>query len=197
MKQRQINLMTWEDLAQARPAWRRSVKTGAATCEANRIAKAKRAARKSQALRINTANARANADNAHSARESACPWDPSQVWWHAQGRLRPRQPPAPYPISVFLDSVMTPGSGGGGAKSEVAAVQLPPPHRHGVEHTVDVVGLRRSNSHVCVARSTENGAVSEAFAENKVVKQGCVLAPTLFSLMFPAMLMGTHRDEGP
>ncbi|VDL89593.1 unnamed protein product [Schistocephalus solidus] len=42
-------------------AWRRSVKTGAAIYEANHIAaaKAKRAARKSQAPRINTANAQA------------------------------------------------------------------------------------------------------------------------------------------
>ncbi|VDL89614.1 unnamed protein product [Schistocephalus solidus] len=36
------------------------------------------------------------------------PWDPSQVWWHAQGRLGPRQPPAPSPISGLLDSVLTP-----------------------------------------------------------------------------------------
>ncbi|VDM01908.1 unnamed protein product, partial [Schistocephalus solidus] len=38
------------------------------------------------------------------------PWDPSQVWWHAQERLRSRQPPAPSPISGLLDSVLTPGS---------------------------------------------------------------------------------------
>ncbi|VDM03385.1 unnamed protein product [Schistocephalus solidus] len=38
------------------------------------------------------------------------PWDPSQVWWYAQGRLRPRQPPALSPASGLLDSVMTPGS---------------------------------------------------------------------------------------
>ncbi|VDM05860.1 unnamed protein product [Schistocephalus solidus] len=34
------------------------------------------------------------------------------VWWYAQGRLRPRQPPVPSPISCLLDSVMTPGSSG-------------------------------------------------------------------------------------
>nr|VZI52258.1 unnamed protein product [Spirometra erinaceieuropaei] len=45
------------------------------------------------------------------------------------------------------------------------------------------------------ARVTDNGAVSEAFAVNKEVKQGCVLAPTLFSLMFSAMLMDAYRDE--
>ncbi|VDM04114.1 unnamed protein product [Schistocephalus solidus] len=38
------------------------------------------------------------------------PWDPSLVWWYTQGRLRPRQPPVPSPISGLLDSVLTPGS---------------------------------------------------------------------------------------
>ncbi|VDL93500.1 unnamed protein product [Schistocephalus solidus] len=61
LNQLQINSMTWEDLAQDRPAWRRSVKTGSAIYETNRIAaaKAKRAARKSPAPRTNTANAQA------------------------------------------------------------------------------------------------------------------------------------------
>nr|VZI45629.1 unnamed protein product [Spirometra erinaceieuropaei] len=40
-----------------------------------------------------------------------------------------------------------------------------------------------------MARATDNGAVSEAFAVTNGVKQGCVLAPTIFSLMFSAMLM--------
>nr|VZI28115.1 unnamed protein product [Spirometra erinaceieuropaei] len=40
-------------------------------------------------------------------------------------------------------------------------------------------------------------AVSEAFAVTNGVKQGCVLAPTLFSLMFSAMLMDAYRDERP
>nr|VZH96286.1 unnamed protein product [Spirometra erinaceieuropaei] len=48
-----------------------------------------------------------------------------------------------------------------------------------------------------MARFTDNGAVSEAFAVTKGVKQGCVLAPTLFSLMFSAMLMDAYRDERP
>ncbi|VDM05198.1 unnamed protein product [Schistocephalus solidus] len=47
------------------------------------------------------------------------------------------------------------------------------------------------------ARVTDNGMVSEAFAVTKEVKQGCVLAPTLFSLMFSAMLMDAYRDEQP
>nr|VZI08286.1 unnamed protein product [Spirometra erinaceieuropaei] len=48
-----------------------------------------------------------------------------------------------------------------------------------------------------VARVTDNGAVSEALAVTNGVKQGCVLAPTLSSLMFPAMLMDAYRDECP
>uniref|UniRef100_A0A183SJZ1 Reverse transcriptase domain-containing protein n=1 Tax=Schistocephalus solidus TaxID=70667 RepID=A0A183SJZ1_SCHSO len=61
MKQLQINLGTWKDLSQDTPAWRRSVKTGAAIYEGNWItaAKAKRTAHKSQGPRINTANAQA------------------------------------------------------------------------------------------------------------------------------------------
>ncbi|VDL89655.1 unnamed protein product [Schistocephalus solidus] len=61
LKQMKINQTTWEDLAQNRPAWRRSVKTGSAIYEANRIAaaRAKRAARKSPATRTNTVNAEA------------------------------------------------------------------------------------------------------------------------------------------
>ncbi|VDM00655.1 unnamed protein product [Schistocephalus solidus] len=61
LKQLQINPVTWEDLVQDRPAWRRSVKTGVAIYEAKRIAtaKTKRPARRSQAPPINKANAQA------------------------------------------------------------------------------------------------------------------------------------------
>ncbi|BHF83821.1 hypothetical protein SprV_0902696800 [Sparganum proliferum] len=48
-----------------------------------------------------------------------------------------------------------------------------------------------------MARVTDNGAVSEAFAVTNGVKQGCVLAPTLFSLMFSVILMDAYRDERP
>ncbi|BHF61921.1 hypothetical protein SprV_0100490100 [Sparganum proliferum] len=48
-----------------------------------------------------------------------------------------------------------------------------------------------------MARVTDNGAVSKAFAVTNGVKQGCVLAPTLFSLMLSAMLMDAYRDESP
>ncbi|VDM01603.1 unnamed protein product [Schistocephalus solidus] len=46
-------------------------------------------------------------------------------------------------------------------------------------------------------RVTDKGTVSEAFAVTNGVKQGCVLAPTLFSLMFSANLMDAYRDEQP
>nr|VZI06739.1 unnamed protein product [Spirometra erinaceieuropaei] len=48
-----------------------------------------------------------------------------------------------------------------------------------------------------MARVTDNGAVSEAFAVTNGVKQGCALAPTLFGLMFSAMLMDAYLDERP
>nr|VZI53354.1 unnamed protein product [Spirometra erinaceieuropaei] len=48
-----------------------------------------------------------------------------------------------------------------------------------------------------MARVTDDGAVSEAFAVTNGVKQGCVLAPTLFRLMFSAILMDAYRDERP
>ncbi|VDL89030.1 unnamed protein product [Schistocephalus solidus] len=47
------------------------------------------------------------------------------------------------------------------------------------------------------ARVTGNGTVSEASAVTNGVKQGCIMAPTLFSLMFSAMLMDAHRDKQP
>ncbi|VDM02232.1 unnamed protein product [Schistocephalus solidus] len=43
----------------------------------------------------------------------------------------------------------------------------------------------------------DNGAVSEAFAVTNGMKQSCVLAPTLFILMFFTMLMDAYRDECP
>nr|VZI32279.1 unnamed protein product [Spirometra erinaceieuropaei] len=48
-----------------------------------------------------------------------------------------------------------------------------------------------------MARVTDNGAVSESFAVTNGVKQGCVLASTLFSLMFSAMLMDAYHYERP
>nr|VZI32661.1 unnamed protein product [Spirometra erinaceieuropaei] len=48
-----------------------------------------------------------------------------------------------------------------------------------------------------MARVTDNGAVSETFVLTNGVKQGCALAPTLFSHMFSAMLMDAYHDERP
>jgi len=44
------------------------------------------------------------------------------------------------------------------------------------------------------ARVQENGETSEPFPVTNGVKQGCVLAPTLFSLLFSAMLTNAFRD---
>ena len=44
------------------------------------------------------------------------------------------------------------------------------------------------------ARVLDNGEPSESFPVSSGVTQGCVLAPTLFSLMFSAMLTDASRD---
>nr|VZI20396.1 unnamed protein product [Spirometra erinaceieuropaei] len=43
----------------------------------------------------------------------------------------------------------------------------------------------------------ENWTDSKALPVTEGVKQGCVLAPTLFSPTFPAMLMDAYRNEYP
>nr|VZI20682.1 unnamed protein product [Spirometra erinaceieuropaei] len=48
-----------------------------------------------------------------------------------------------------------------------------------------------------MARVPDNATVSEAFAVTDGVKQGCSLAPTLFSLMFSAMLVYAYDDKRP
>ncbi|VDL88627.1 unnamed protein product [Schistocephalus solidus] len=48
-----------------------------------------------------------------------------------------------------------------------------------------------------MAYVADNGTVSEAFAGTNGVKQGYVRAPTLFSLIFSAMLMEAYCDEQP
>ncbi|BHF66471.1 hypothetical protein SprV_0200948800 [Sparganum proliferum] len=59
LKRLQINPTNWEELAVDRPTWRRTVNTGAAIYEANRIAaaKVKREARKSQVRPVRNADA--------------------------------------------------------------------------------------------------------------------------------------------
>ena len=44
------------------------------------------------------------------------------------------------------------------------------------------------------ARVQENGETSDSFPVMNGVKQGCVLAPTLFSILFAAMLLDDFRD---
>ena len=46
-----------------------------------------------------------------------------------------------------------------------------------------------------LARVQENGELSEPFPVTNGVKQGCVLAPTLFSLMFSAMLTNAFENN--
>nr|VZI53680.1 unnamed protein product [Spirometra erinaceieuropaei] len=48
-----------------------------------------------------------------------------------------------------------------------------------------------------MARVTDNGAVSEALSLTSGVKKGCVLAPTLFSLMSSVILIDAYGDESP
>ncbi|BHF63650.1 hypothetical protein SprV_0200664400 [Sparganum proliferum] len=82
-------------------------------------------------------------------------------------------------------------------------------HRHGesqkiVENHAEIVLSRTINSDGASAprwhdgaSHTDNGAVSEAFAGTNGVKQGCVLAPTLFSLIFYAILQNALREKRP
>ena len=44
------------------------------------------------------------------------------------------------------------------------------------------------------ARVQNGGEFSEHFEVTNGVKQGCVMAPTLFSMMFSAMLMDAFQD---
>ncbi|BHF59626.1 hypothetical protein SprV_0100258700 [Sparganum proliferum] len=48
-----------------------------------------------------------------------------------------------------------------------------------------------------MARVTDNDTISEAFAVTNRTKQSCVLAPTLFSLIFTAMLLDAYPDARP
>nr|VZI08904.1 unnamed protein product [Spirometra erinaceieuropaei] len=45
-----------------------------------------------------------------------------------------------------------------------------------------------------MTRITDNGATSEASAVTNGIKQDCVLAPILLTLMFSIILMGAYRD---
>ena len=60
------------------------------------------------------------------------------------------------------------------------------------------VSMIRALHEGMMARVTENGKVSEPFPVTNGVKQGCVLAPTLFSLLFSVMLSSalSKTDDG-
>ena len=47
-----------------------------------------------------------------------------------------------------------------------------------------------------LARVQNDGEYSEPFLVTNGVKQGCVMAPTLFSMMFSAMLTNAFQDVG-
>ena len=57
------------------------------------------------------------------------------------------------------------------------------------------IGIVRQFHDGMMARVLDDGECSEAFPVTNGVKQGCVLAPTLFSMMFSAMLMDAFRDS--
>ncbi|VDL93738.1 unnamed protein product [Schistocephalus solidus] len=56
--------------------------------------------------------------------------------------------------------------------------------------------VRQLNDGMMV-RVMDNAAVSEAFTVANGVKQGCVLAPILFRLMFSDILADAYRDKHP
>ena len=55
------------------------------------------------------------------------------------------------------------------------------------------ISMVRSLHNGMMARVIENGDVSSPFPVTNGVKQGCVLAPTLFSLLFAEMLSAALR----
>nr|VZI17333.1 unnamed protein product [Spirometra erinaceieuropaei] len=76
LKRLQINPTDWEELALDRPTWRRTVKTGAAIYEANRIAaaKAKREARKAQLRPMTPTPPTSHAHIVHAPSPHASAW---------------------------------------------------------------------------------------------------------------------------
>ncbi|BHF70074.1 hypothetical protein SprV_0301312400 [Sparganum proliferum] len=48
-----------------------------------------------------------------------------------------------------------------------------------------------------MGRVANNSTISETLTMTNGVKQGCVFSPTLFSLIFTAVLMDAYRDERP
>ncbi|BHF84933.1 hypothetical protein SprV_1002808700 [Sparganum proliferum] len=194
LKRLQINSTNWEELAHERPTWRRTVKTGAAIYEANRIAaaKVKRKARKSQAQPVRNADAQP-------------------------------LPTCPRCQRTFRDRIGLVGHLRINCVSRTASTIVPPPASSSsslpltnsdsssspslFQQRASSTSKQLINRQLCdnhpgisllnVAEKIATRSVSEAFVVNNGVKQGCVLAPTLFSLMLSAMLMDAYRDERP
>ena len=58
-----------------------------------------------------------------------------------------------------------------------------------------VIGMVRQFHDGIQARVQNDGEFSEPFEETNGVKQACVMASTLFSVMFSAMLMDAFQDS--
>ncbi|VDL97356.1 unnamed protein product [Schistocephalus solidus] len=77
-------------------------------------------------------------------------------------------------------------------------------NRDGLGNMVRKFGCPKKFTHMVrqlhdgmMACLTENGAVSVTFAITNGVKQGCFFAPTLYILIYSAILMDAYRDERP
>ena len=58
------------------------------------------------------------------------------------------------------------------------------------------IAMVRQFHDVMHARVQNDGQFSEPFDVKNGVKQGCVMAPTLFSMMFSAMIVDAFQDSG-
>nr|VZI31936.1 unnamed protein product [Spirometra erinaceieuropaei] len=149
LKRLQINTAKWEEFALDRPTWRRTVKTGAAIYESNRIvaAKAKRGDRNHNFAQL----------SAHRSPECDL-------------KLGPQMP-------HLLINAKTSAS---------------------FDFEEELGGRKSTLLHDgMMARIKDSETLSDAFTMTDGVKQGCILAPTLLSLTFFAMLMDAYRDERP
>ena len=59
-----------------------------------------------------------------------------------------------------------------------------------------IATVRQFHADGMQARVQNGGEFSESFEVTNGVKQGCAMAPTLFSMMFSAMLVDAFRDSG-
>nr|VZI50553.1 unnamed protein product [Spirometra erinaceieuropaei] len=120
LKRLQINPTNWEDFARDRPTWRRTVKTGVAIYEANRIAaaKAKCEARKSQLRPVRTAAAQplSTCPRCHRTFRNRI-----GLVGHLRTNCASRTAPAIVPPPAYSSSSLPP------TNSDTSSVQAPPP----------------------------------------------------------------------